>query len=151
MRLCRESPGKQISEYRDTLVHSLLPSTVHLSEFFQRAALRLVASKRCIIKNRLQSDNDPNQEHTGSLPHKDPLFTNVNRRVFINVIPVKRAKFLLIIETQYNRGHAACSRCVLNQSRAEEGGERFDCTGAGGLCLKGGGSLSQTPNSVGFF
>lgn len=41
---------------------------------------------------------------------------------------------LWIIETQYSTGHAACSRCVVNQSRAapEEGGS-VDGTGAGGL------------------
>lgn len=76
-------------------------------------------------------------------PTQRPPFTNLSEHVFVTVIPVRQAKLLLIIETQYNRGHAACSRCVVNQLRAAEEGrvERFDCTGAGRLSY-GGVSLS---------
>lgn len=98
-------------------------SSVHLSDFLQKAGLRLVVSKHYIFKNQLQSDNNPKPGTHSLSPTQRPPFTNLNWHVFITVIPVKRAKLLLIIETQYNRGHAACSRCVVNQSRAAEGGE----------------------------
>lgn len=128
-----DSPGK-VQENKsvsaaascETAFHSLPPSSVHLSDFPPKAGLRLVVSKHKTFRNQLRSDNKSKPGTHSLPPTQRPPFTNLNWHVFITVFPVRRAKLLLIIETQYNRGHAACSRCVVNQSRAAGGG-RPDC------------------------
>lgn len=88
----------------------------------KKEALRLVVSKHhdFISKQTMA----PKVGTRRLCPTQRPPFTKLNRCIFITVIPVRGAKLLLIIETQYNTGHAACSRCVVNQSRAaqERGG-----------------------------
>lgn len=126
--LSGESPTKQIGECRCLLWNRLSLSTPLLRSsirFPPKAGLRLVVSKHKTFRNQLRSDNKPKPGTHSLPPTQRPPFTNLNWHVFITVFPVRRAKLLLIIETQYNRGHAACSRCVVNQSRAAGGGEAW--------------------------
>lgn len=86
----------------------------------KKEALRLVVSKHCgFISKQTMA---PEVGTCRLCAAQRPPFTKLNRCIFITVIPVRGAKLLLIIETQYNTGHAACSRCVVNQSRAAQEG-----------------------------